>query len=334
MDKCKIVITRSFLPVDKEYLIKGIRERVGDCFELIEPDAYDETGICKVVGDADILLGPFVTEKIIENAKKLKLIQVPWTGMDTFNFEAVNNISIPVCNSHSNADAVAELGVTIVLDLIKKVSYHDSKMRSGNWNRDQQPLNLKSLMLSKQTVCILGYGNIGSKTAKLIKAFGAKVIAVDGFKKADDIVFKVYNPSDWYEAINNADIIICNLPLTDKTKGQVNADAIQVMKQGSYLVNMSRADIIDEDAVFEALNSGKLAGFGSDVWWNAPKRGESKSYASTHNDFEKLPNVILSPHRAGFIEEILPHLDDVIVNITNLIQGRDLICVVDCKKRY
>jgi hypothetical protein len=175
-------------PVYQRWLDKEIKDR----YEFVVPEEFTEDGICAVCSGADILLGPYVTKKIVETAGDLKLIQVPWTGMDTFDFSSVQGITVPICNTHSNADSVAEIGVAIVLDLLKKVSYHDRKMRAGNWNRDQKPLNLKSKMLNKQTVCVLGFGNIGSRIGKLIAAFGAKVIAVDGHAKAGEIASEVY----------------------------------------------------------------------------------------------------------------------------------------------
>ena len=256
------------------------------------------------------------------------------TGMDTFNFNAVKGLSIPVCNSHSNADAVAEFAVALVLDLVKRISYHDRKMRQGDWNRDQKPLDLSSLMLSKQTVCILGYGNIGRRIGKLMNAFGSKILATTNNTTVSDGICRLYNSNDWIEAISASDIIINTMPLTSRTKGQINADAIKKMKRGSLLVNVSRAEIIDEDAVFEALITGRIRGFASDVWWREPSRGATVGYASNRNRFEELENVILSPHRAGFIENILPHLEDVIVNISNLIKGLPLINVVDINAEY
>jgi phosphoglycerate dehydrogenase-like enzyme len=189
-------------------------------------------------------------------------------------------------------------------------------------------------MLSKQTVCILGYGNIGRRIGKLMNAFGSKILATTNNTTVSDGICRLYNSNDWIEAVSASDIIINTMPLTSRTKGQINADAIKKMKRGSLLVNVSRAEIIDEDAVFEALISGHIRGFASDVWWRQPGRGETVGYVSNHNRFEELENVILSPHRAGFIENTLPHLDDVIVNISNLIKGKPLINVVDIHEGY
>ena len=330
----KIVLTRSMLAGDIQYIRNGLDKEIAGEYEFVVPEEFTENGICAVAEDADVLLGPFVTKKIIETARDLKLIQVPWTGMDTFDFSSVQGVTVPVCNTHSNADSVAEIGVTLVLDLLKKVSYHDRKMRAGNWNRDQKPLNLKSKMLNKQTVCVLGFGNIGSRIGKLISAFGAKVIAVDGNTKKSEIASKVYPNDQIREAVAEADVIICTLPLTDSTRGMMDGEMFALMKDGVIFVNMSRAAIVDEDAAWEALQSGRLGAFGSDVWWNAPKRGESQSYPSAKHEFWTLDNVVMSPHRAGFIEDSLPHLDGAIENIIALSRGEKLNGMVDISKRF
>lgn len=333
-DKIKIVTTRSLLPVDQQYIIDGLQKLVGDSFELIAPPSYDEDGICSIASDADVLLGPYVTKKILSSATSLKLIQVPWTGMDTFDFSQMKGSAVPVCNSHSNASVVAEIGIGLIFDLAKKLSYHDRKMRKGDWNRGQQPLDLKSKMLSQQKVCIIGYGKIGSKLGEYLKVFGTNVMAVDAAKDSLPKDVEAYSIDEMSVAIEKADMVVLTVPLTSATQGMVNAEFIKAMKDGAYLVTLSRAGIVDEDALYEALMSGKLAGYASDVWWNAPKRGESQSFVSTHNKFEELDQVVLSPHRAGFSENSLPHLDDVIINLAKLIKGEPLINQVAIDNEY
>ena len=264
-EKMKIVLTRSMVPGDIQYIKDGLDKEIKGQYEFVVPAEFTEEGICSVVEGSDVLLGPFVTKKIVETAGNLKLIQVPWTGMDTFDFSSVQGITVPICNTHSNADSVAEIGVAMVLDLLKKVSYHDRKMRDGNWNRDQKPLNLKSKMLNKQTVCVLGFGNIGSRIGKLIAAFGAKVIAVDGHAKGNEIASEVYKNDQIKEAVGKADVVICTLSLTDSTRGFINDDMFAAMKDGVVFVNMSRAAVVDEDAAWRGLESGKIGAFGSDV---------------------------------------------------------------------
>ncbi|MCJ7834116.1 2-hydroxyacid dehydrogenase [Cuneatibacter sp. NSJ-177] len=334
MEKTKILMTRSLLPVDQIYIKDGLKELVGNSFELVVPPTYDEAGLLTVIEEADVLLGPFVTRSLLERGKNLRLIQVPWTGMDTFDFAAMEDSNVPVCNSHSNAAVVAELCVTLLADLLKKASYHDRKMRNGNWNRDKKPLDLSSRMISKQTVCILGYGNIGRRTGKLLSAFGAKILAVTEHTKTYSEGEVSYSSKNMMEAVSKATVVINALPLTDFTKGMIDENFLAQMRPDSYLINISRASVVDEDSVYEALVNGRLAGFASDVWWNAPKRGESQSWPSTHNKFEELDQVVLSPHRAGYVEGALPHLDDVIINLAHFIKGEPLMNRVFVEKMF
>lgn len=334
MDNIKILLTRSMLQKDIDYICKGLDEKIANKYSFVVPCSFTEEAITAEAVDADILLGPYVTEKIISAAEKLKLIQIPWTGMDTFDFSSVKNITVPICNTHSNADAVCELGIALTLDLIKKVSFHDRKMRSGSWNRDQKPLDLTSRLMSKQVICILGYGNIGRRIGRIFSAFGSDIIAVDAFRPDDNVVKEVYSPNQINEALNKADIVISALPLTKDTRGLINSQTIGNMKDGVLIVNLSRAGIIEEDALYEGLLSGKVGGFASDVWWNTPKRGESESYPSSHNDFISMDNVVMSPHRAGFIENSLPHLDGAIDNIIRMVMGEELIGKVNVNNEY
>ena len=334
MTMCKILLTRSMLPVDLQYIRDGLDALVPGQDELIVPPAFDEETLCGMAGEADVLLGPFITEKLLQAAAALKLIQVPWTGMDTFNFAAVQNSSVPICNTHSNADAVAELALALTLDLTKKLSYHDRKMRRGSWNRDQQPLNLKSSMLRGSTVCVLGLGSIGGRIAGLFKAFGARVYGTSDHRAADETVDRVFPQAEALAAAREAEIVVCALPLTPETRGRIDREFLAALKPGTLLVNVSRAAVIEEDALYEALQTGHISGFAADVWWNAPKRGESESWPSTHNEFQNMENVVMSPHRAGFIEGSLPHLDGAVENIAALIRGEALHNLVDRSKAY
>lgn len=334
LEEIKILLTRSLLNDDKKYISDRLTNRIGNHFQIVAPVTYDENGIIKELHDADVLLGPYITERIVCNAKDLKLIQVPWAGMDTFNFLAMKGSTIPVCNSHSNAGAVAEMGVGLVLDLVKKISYHDRKMRQGNWNRDQKPMNLKSKLLCNMTACILGYGEIGSRIGKTLKAFGTKIICVTNDTAEYKDIDEIYSGSEWADAVQQADICICTLPLTDDTRNLINSDTLKNFCKDCLILNMSRAEIFNDDAVYNAIIKGEIGGFASDVWWNAPDRTGNNSFVSIKNRYEKLENVVLSPHRAGFVDGQLPHLEDAIVNIVNLHEGKPLINIVDIKKKY
>lgn len=318
---------------DIEYIKNRLDKSVKDMYTFTVPEDFSEDSLCRLAPEADMLLGPFVSEKLIASAGKLELIQIPWTGVDNFNFAALGDSDIPVCNTHTNSGSVAEICIAIVLDLVKKISYHDRKMRAGNWNRTQKPLDLFSGSLADMTACIVGFGHIGQKVSGILSAFGTRVIAIDA-KVTDNEGVTVCPPSAADKALCEADIVILTLPLTPATRGMVNSGYIGKMKDNAILVNMSRAAICDEDSVYNALLSGKLSGYGADVWWRTPARGESESYPSDHNRFWELDQVVMSPHRAGFIKSSLPHLDGACDNIIRLIRGEELADRVDTKNCY
>ena len=300
LDKINILLTRSMLEKDINYIKSGLDREIPGRYELVIPSSFDDGVLAEAAKTANVLLGPYISENILKNASELMLIQIPWTGLDTFNFSAVQSSDVLVCNTHSNSTAVAEMGISLLLDVLKKISYHDRKMRIGNWNRDGKDLDLTSKQLSDLTVCVLGCGNIGYKIAKIVNAFGSQVIAVDNNRKSDSVIGTVYSSDKMTDAIKSADVIISALPLTCETRGIINSDMIDNMKEGVVIINVSRAEIIVEDALYSALCSGKVAGFASDVWWQTPKRGESESFPSAKFEFWKMHNVVMSPHRAGF----------------------------------
>ncbi len=333
-EKCHILLTRSMLPGDLEYISNGLDKTVQGRYELVIPESFDEETLCAQAGDAEVLLGPYVSEHLLQSAPELQLIQVPWTGMDSFRFSEVQNSEVPICNTHSNADSVAEFALALALDLTKKISYHDRKMRCGNWNREQRPLTLRSLMIRESTVCVLGLGNIGCRIAGLFKAFGATVYGTSNRAQSIEAADRVFPQDRLAEAASHADLTICALPLTETTRGILNAEFFAGLKPGSMLINVSRSAVIDEDALYDALTRGKLAGFAADVWWRAPARGESESWPSAKYPFWEMDQVVLSPHRAGFVENSLPHLDGAIENISALILGQPLRNLVDRHREY
>lgn len=326
--KTKILLTRSMLRQDIDYITDGLNQSIRDQYELIIPEDYKEDTLILYIEDADIILGPYITERMIQKGKRVKLMQVPWTGLDTVNFDALKDTDIILCNSHSNSTSVAELGLALTLDLMKKITYHNNQLKEGNWNRENTPLSLKSRTFSKEKIIILGCGHIGTKLAVMFSSLGAEVI---GFHEKEDIVNKsisILNMNKLGDYLPYASIIVSALPLTKETEGFINRTLIDQLSKECFILNLSRAEIVSENDIYEALKNERIAGFASDVWWNTPKRGESVSHVSQKYNFSTFPNVIMSPHRAGFIEGELPHLDDAIRNIINFVKGEELINIV------
>ncbi|MGL4694356.1 NAD(P)-dependent oxidoreductase [Enterococcus larvae] len=320
-----ILVTRRLLEKDIDYIKNGIQRQTDKKFQLIELEEYTEESILNRCEEADILLGPFVTENIVEKANRLKLIQIPWTGLDTFDFKAVQGFTGTVCNSHSNATPVAEFGVSLVMSLIKKISFHDQLMKAGNWNRDEKLLSLKSMSLSGAKIGIMGYGAIGSRMGKIMKAFGSDIYILDNGSRSYPEVTKKYSSAELLDFCNQVDIIICCLPLTEETKKLFDDKLFSEITNSPYIVNISRAEIFDQKAMYSALKNNIISGYASDVWWQSSEEAL---------DFTEFSNVVMSPHRAGFVEGTLPHLEDAVTNLVNFMNGAELINIVDVDKQY
>jgi len=335
MEKIKMLITRMLLPQDVNYIRSGLDKEVKGQYDLLDPQDYSERNLVALIDDIDILLGPYVTKQMISKAHRLKLIQIPWTGLDSFNFDEISEYEGVVCNSHSNSSAVAEFGVAILLDLLKKISYHnDILKRADDWNRKETEYSLKSRMLKNENVFILGYGNIGSKIASYLKSFQCTITGFRNHEKYFDNDILIDNIENINSKLSECSVLINCLPLTASTKDFINKDFLNLLDKQCIIINLSRAEVVNENDLYYALVGKKIAGYGSDVWWKSPQRSESYCNVSNNENFKNLPNVILSPHRAAYIENSLPHLDDVITNLINFIQNKDLISVVSKDKKY
>lgn len=321
-----ILLTRRLVPVDLEYIKKALDRMEIKNINFINPDSFDEKELLeRIVKDKpDVFFGPFVTENMIKMSSNLKLIQIPWSGLDMVNFKALKNFNGKVANSHSNSVPVAEFGIGLMLDMIKKISLHNELMKNGDANRGQRQFSVSSDMIAGKTVGIMGYGAIGSNLARLVNVFGVK-LNVFSTKEVDDGIEKIFFGLDELDKfLSKCDILFCALPHTPKTDSLIKKAEYQKMVKKPYVINVSRADIFDKADLITALDENKIRGYASDVWWD--------DFEVTSSDFGKRNDVIISPHRAAYVTNTLPHLEDAIKNIANLYLGQDIINVINVEK--
>ncbi len=169
-------------------------------------------------------------------------------------------------------------------------------MHDGQWLKKE----LKRTELYKKTLGIMGMGRIGSEVAKRAKAFGMKVLAYDPYVKSNDLAEM---KTDLKDMLGLSDYVSLNMPLTDETKGILNKDSLSACKNGAYIINTGRGKCVIEEDMVEALTSGKLAGFATDVWYSDPPENSPLMSA---------PNVLMAPHIGASTKENLLRIGDII----------------------
>ena len=277
--------------------------------EQLKPDIRLTTGeILPPAGDIHILIAGHPDRDQIKANRDLHTLIVPWTGIPLETRELAGEFPhISVHNLHHNAAPVAEMAVALLLAAAKKVVPFDVALRQGDWSlRYLEPA--PSQTLKDKTVLILGYGEIGRRIARICNSLDMRVWAIKrnlGPGTRDPFVQDIFTPDYLFKLLPSTNALVVALPLTPLTEGLIGKQELDLMPSKSIIVNIGRALIIDEVALYNALNNGRIGGAGLDVWYNYPPDEESRS--STHPSnypFGDLENVVLSPHRAGLTDDI------------------------------
>ena len=241
-----------------------------------------------------------VTKEYIDSAPNLKLIIRGGVGLDNVDLEYASEKGIAVYNTPAaSAIAVAECAFTLMIGITNHIGRADSSMRDGKWIKKE----LKRTELYRKTLGIIGLGRIGTELAKRGAAFGMTVIAYDPFVKNSKYAEMKAEMNDVF---NISDYVSLHLPLIESTMGVINSETLKEFKDGSFLINTGRGKTIVEEDVVDALMSGKLAGFGNDVWYSDPPE---------KNLFADLPNVLLMPHLGASTKENLLRIGEIVEDI-------------------
>ncbi len=244
---------------------------------LAKADALYSTGNVKI------------DEAFLAKAPNLKVIAQASVGYDNIDIAACAARNIPVGNTPGVlVDAVADLAYALILDSARKIVLAHEHVKSGKWG-ENKPLGLTS-DLSGKTIGIVGMCDIGSAIAERAKASKMKIIYHNRTRREDDVQLGAEYVS-FADLLMRADFIVIAVTLNPSTKGMFNAEAFAQMKQGARLINISRGAVVDADAMYEALVSGKLAHASMDVTTPEPLPGDHKLLT--------LPNVTVTPHMAS-----------------------------------
>jgi len=252
------------------------------------------------LSEADIVLvrsKTKCTREYIDQAKKLKMIIRGGVGLDNVDREYAEKKGIIVTNTpQASSIAVAELAFALLLAIPNRLIEAHNSMSEGKWLNKE----LKRTELYGKTLGLIGVGLIGTEMAKRAQAFGMKVIAYDKYVSSSKVAQLVKSLE---ELLKQADYISLHTPLTDETRGMINKDIIAKMKDGVVIVNTGRGKCVVEEDVASALKSGKLRGYGTDVWYSDPPENSPLTAA---------PNVIMAPHIGSSSKENLLRIGDII----------------------
>ncbi|MEM1994582.1 MAG: D-2-hydroxyacid dehydrogenase [Nitrososphaerales archaeon] len=225
-----------------------------------------------------------ITSSVIEAGKKLRVIGRAGVGLDNIDTEAAAKRGIVVLNTpESSTEAVAELVLGFMLSLARKIPIGDRGLKEGRWLKGE----MMGIELKGKTLGIVGLGRIGSRVGALAKAFGMKILVYDVIQLPEQLVKSLdAQVVDLDTLLSNSDFVTLHVPLTPETRHMMNKERFAKMKKGAYLINASRGEVVDEEALYMALKEGWLAGAALDVFEHEPPTTEAV----------KLPNVVCTPH--------------------------------------
>ena len=234
-----------------------------------------------------------VTRKVIEAAPALRVVGRAGVGVDNVDVDAATQRGVVVMNTPGgNTVSTAELSFAMLLNLARKVPQAHASMSTGKWDRKQ----FQGAELAGKTLGVLGLGRIGSEVAKRAVAFGMKVLAYDPFlTEARARALGIQLVHDLDNVYRDADFITVHMPVTDQTRGMLNAAAFAKMKPKVCIVNCARGEIVVENDLLAALDSGKIAAAALDVYATEPLPAE--------HPFRKHPGITLTPHLGASTHE-------------------------------
>ena len=281
-----------------------------ECRELCPNENAPE-----VIGDSDIVLcnKVLITEEVMDKCPNLKYIGLFATGYNNIDIEAAKEKGITVCNAGSYSTyAVAQQTFSYILHHTNSIAKYDAFVKNGGWESSDtfSKFPIPTYELLNKTISIIGYGSIGRTVADIAAAFGMKVL-VNTRTKPNNCPYELVSRE---EAFARGDFVTVHCPLTEQTKGLIGTDTLSLMKKSAVIINTARGGITDEQALADALNSGKIAAAYTDVLVNEPMRGETP--------LKNAANCVITPHCAWAPLETRQRLVEIVCeNIDAYLKG-------------
>lgn len=266
-----------------------------------------------------VICGRLSADELAESTL-LKVVIVPFTGLNNFPVVELKQRNITLYNTHANAPFVAEHAIALAMALLGRINEFHADLKQGIWNRTKEDQDMWVTLRNKRCG-IMGYGNIGKCIAGYLKPFDCKVT---GFRRnashlPDEDGVELTSEMD--HLFQNSDVIFNVLPLTPETKHIINNENIANL-QGKYIISVGRGETILEEALYNALKDNIVAGAALDVWYKYPGK-ETKPVMPANFPFWELPNVVMSPHKSSHTAEaVKAMIDDTCNNIRKFIKSK------------
>ncbi|MGA0597309.1 D-2-hydroxyacid dehydrogenase [Enterovirga sp. CN4-39] len=301
-------------------LVQAYEPRAGD--RVIQAKNADE--LKAALPATDILVASFLwRNEYAALAPRLRFIQSISAGTDQFSREVLKSHGIRLASAQgANERVVAEHAMALILSLTRHLGRARDDQREHRWRGMIGDPAERQQELGGKTLVIVGLGRIGTRLAKLARAFDLHVIGVRRSPRtADDIADEVVSPDHLLDVLPRADILALTCPLTPETERMIRAEHFAAMNPSAYLINVARGKVVDEDALIDALSAGRIAGAGLDCFVEEPLPAQSPLWA--------MSNVVVTPHSAGETSRYEKNVIEIFSeNLDRLSRGEELRNVI------
>jgi phosphoglycerate dehydrogenase-like enzyme len=284
------------------------------------PDQLSSETDKALYAQADIVIGISFNPSL-PHPKALKLYHVPGAGYDGIDIASLPDTA-RLCNCFGHEQPIAEYVMAAILNRAIPVQDADQHLRQGQWKYWAGGSGLKHQEIAGLTIGLLGFGHIGKAIAKRAKAFDMRVLVANRSPVAPSaIVDASYTLDQMQSFCSQSDVIVSSLPLSDETRGLVGRDAFDSMKKTAVVINVGRGPVIDEEALFDALHTSKIAGAIIDTWYQYPT-AQNPTSLPAGKPFQTLSNLIMTPHMSGWTQGTISRRQKTIAdNINRVARG-------------
>ena len=264
----------------------------GFCISFLSEQTQD--ALIAEAASADYILAGGrlkISKKVLEKAKKLRMVQRSGVGLDALDLDAIKEKGVPLyVNQGVNSESVAEHALLLMLACLRKLPTINRNTKNGVWKKQEQ--GVQTAELKGKTIGIVGMGNIAKTLVGLLKPFRVRILYYNLIQMPAD--YEIENNMRFVgmdELLNNSDIVTIHCALTPETRNLINKETLGMMKDGAILINTARGEIVDPDALADALKNGKLSYAALDVHAQEPIQEDYP--------LKDIENVVLTPHIAG-----------------------------------